>query len=89
MRVIITGASGLLGSAVHRAFVASADKPEILALSHTRTGNGLTQLDLLDLAQAERVFSEFRPDWIIHCAAERRPDIAEKVRLRVIPPGGG
>jgi S-adenosylmethionine synthetase len=79
MRVIITGASGLLGSAVHRAFLASTAKPEILALSHTRSGDGLTPINLLDLDNTEGLFQQFKPEWIIHCAAERRPDIAEKV----------
>jgi S-adenosylmethionine synthetase len=78
MRVIITGASGVLGSAVHAAFRAQPGT-ELLALSHTRTGAGLEPLDLLDAAQTEARFGAFRPDWVIHCAAERRPDVAAKV----------
>jgi S-adenosylmethionine synthetase len=78
MRIIITGASGVLGSAVRDAFERTSHV--VLALSHSRTGPGLTQLDLLDASRVEAVFGEFKPDWVIHCAAERRPDVAAKVR---------
>lgn len=75
MRVIITGASGVLGSAVREAFSGL----DVLALSHSRAGAGLTQLDLLDASRVEAAFAEFKPDWVVHCAAERRPDVAAKV----------
>ncbi|CAK5261976.1 unnamed protein product [Mycena citricolor] len=70
------GASGVLGSAIRDAF--NAANTELLSLSHTRSGDNLTQLDLLDFPAVEKVFGEFKPDWVIHCAAERRPDVAEK-----------
>lgn len=78
MRTIITGASGVLGSAVREAF-ASAPSVDVLALSHSRSGTGLTQLDLLDAPRVEATFTDFKPDWVIHCAAERRPNVAAKV----------
>ncbi|KAF7319002.1 RmlD-sub-bind domain-containing protein [Mycena chlorophos] len=76
-KVVITGASGVLGSAIRTAFAGAADT-QVLALSHTRSGDGLTQLDLLDKPKVESSLSAFKPDWLIHCAAERRPDVAEK-----------
>ncbi|KAJ7276068.1 hypothetical protein B0H12DRAFT_1083460 [Mycena haematopus] len=76
-KVIITGASGVLGSAVRKAFTAAATI-EVLALAHSRSGDGLTQLDLLNEPEVERVYRDFKPNWVIHCAAERRPDVAEK-----------
>ncbi|KAE9400519.1 NAD(P)-binding protein [Gymnopus androsaceus JB14] len=79
MKVIITGASGVLGSAIHHAFTNNTNQIHtVLALSHTRTTTGLLQLDLTHKDQVEKVFAEFKPDWVIHCAAERRPDVAEK-----------
>jgi len=30
------------------------------------------------MEEVERVFRQFQPDWVMHCAAERRPDVAEK-----------
>ncbi|KAJ7666144.1 hypothetical protein DFH06DRAFT_1186039 [Mycena polygramma] len=76
-KVIITGASGVLGSAVRNAFSGSPTT-EVLSLAHSRSGDGLRKLDLLDAAEVEKVFREFGPNWVIHCAAERRPDVAEK-----------
>ncbi|KAI0763433.1 NAD-P-binding protein [Trametes elegans] len=76
MRVIVTGASGVLGTAVYNAFKSAGHT--VLGLAHSRPKDDLKQLDLTDAAQTERVFSDFKPNWIIHCAAERRPDIAEK-----------
>ncbi|KAI0325166.1 NAD-P-binding protein [Cubamyces sp. BRFM 1775] len=75
-RVIVTGASGVLGSAVYAAFKSAGHT--VLGLAHSRPTDELKQLDLTDVAATERVFSEFKPEWIIHCAAERRPDAAEK-----------
>ncbi|KAH9933734.1 NAD(P)-binding protein [Fomitopsis serialis] len=76
MRVIITGASGILGSAVYKAYKAAGH--EVLGLANSRPTGELKKLDLLDSAEVERVFMGFKPDWVIHCAAERRPDVAEK-----------
>ncbi|KAF8068757.1 hypothetical protein FPV67DRAFT_1668830 [Lyophyllum atratum] len=88
LRVIITGktwthppsfrASGVLGSAVREAFNFDGAQAEVLGLSHTRSGEGLVQLDLTKGDEVEKVFRDFKPNWVIHCAAERRPDVAEK-----------
>ncbi|KAF8637839.1 hypothetical protein AX17_002468 [Amanita inopinata Kibby_2008] len=76
MKVIVTGASGVLGTAVRKAFQASGH--EVLGLSHSRSGDGLVQLDLTKPEEVNKMFEGFRPQWVIHCAAERRPDVAEK-----------
>lgn len=49
-------------------------------LSHSRPTEDLEPLDLTDPFKTVKVFADFAPDWVIHCAAERRPDVAEKVR---------
>jgi S-adenosylmethionine synthetase len=81
VHVIITGASGVLGTSVWNAFKSPSDGSthDILALSNTRMGAGLMPLDLLDDKRVAAEFEKFRPDWVIHCAAERRPDVAAKV----------
>ncbi|KAK7034492.1 hypothetical protein VNI00_012339 [Paramarasmius palmivorus] len=71
-------ASGVLGSAIRDAFKSHKPDCEILALSNTRTGDGLVPLDLTNRDAVDNKFKEFKPNWIIHCAAERRPDVAEK-----------
>jgi S-adenosylmethionine synthetase len=76
MRVIVTGASGVLGTQVYKAF--TREKHDVLGLSHTRTSPELLQLDLMNELETVKVFEDFKPDWVVHCAAERRPDVAEK-----------
>ncbi|KAG5350312.1 hypothetical protein C0989_011644, partial [Termitomyces sp. Mn162] len=69
-------ASGVLGTSVREAFVNA--RHEVLGLSHTRSGGGLVQLDLTKETEVEELLTDFKPNWVIHCAAERRPDVAEK-----------
>src|SRR5258707_9472246 len=72
--VLITGASGMLGRDLMRRF---ADVGAVgTALS--RTGAGLTRLDLTDHAATAALVRELRPKVIVHAAAERRPDVSEK-----------
>jgi len=79
LKVIITGASGVLGTAVREAFTKTSDQHfEVLGLAHSRSGDGLIKVDVTDKGEVTRIFTEFKPNWVIHCAAERRPDVAEK-----------
>jgi S-adenosylmethionine synthetase len=81
-KVLVTGASGVLGTAVYDAFKAAAW--DTIGLARSRIAPGLTQLDLLDEGAVEALVQQLRPQWVIHCAAERRPDVAEKVPLRLV-----
>ncbi|KAI1794474.1 NAD(P)-binding protein [Ganoderma leucocontextum] len=76
VRVIVTGASGVLGSAVYAAFKSAGITT--LGFANSRPTDELKQLDLVDAEATEHIFTEFKPNWVIHCAAERRPDVAEK-----------
>ncbi|KZP33704.1 NAD(P)-binding protein [Athelia psychrophila] len=80
MRTIITGASGLLGTQVYKAFIEQYGSKDVLGLAFSRAAEGghTKKLDLMDAEATETVFTQFKPDWVIHCAAERRPDVAEK-----------
>ncbi|KAG9028022.1 hypothetical protein FRB95_006977 [Tulasnella sp. JGI-2019a] len=77
MKVIITGASGVLGSAIYSEFQRDSFF-EIKGLSHSSPRDDLTKINLLDAHATENVIASFKPDWVIHCAAERRPDVASQ-----------
>ena len=68
MKLLVTGGSGLLGSAVVRA--ARGRSWEVAAPSRQT-------LDISDPSACSRVFSAEAPDWVIHCAAFTAVDSAE------------
>ena len=59
-KVIITGASGVLGSAVYNVFKAAGNP--VLGLAHTRATKELVALDLLDFPAVDGAFADFEPD---------------------------
>lgn len=63
MKIIVTGASGVLGTAVYDAFSTSGH--EVLGLAHSRPKGDLVKLDLLDNAAVERTFGDFKPDCML------------------------
>lgn len=68
-KIIVTGASGVLGSAVYAAFRRAGH--HVLGLAHSRSTGELVKLDLLDTEGVERVFGEFKPDcefWVMFIA---------------------
>ncbi|KAH9811866.1 hypothetical protein DFH28DRAFT_1178565 [Melampsora americana] len=76
IKIIVTGASGLLG----RAVVAHLKEQGHLVkgLAFSRATNGLEKIDLRDTRAVEDLIKGFEPNLLVHCAAERRPDVAEK-----------
>ncbi|KAJ1311672.1 hypothetical protein OPQ81_010146 [Rhizoctonia solani] len=77
MKVLVTGASGVLGSAVYKAFQA-VKGAEVKGTAHTRPSGDVIAIDLCDEPLVTKLIQDFKPDWVIHCAAERRPDVAAK-----------
>ena len=75
-KVLVTGASGLLGRALLKEF--ENKNWQVLGLAYSRASGSLRKVDLNDRSQVENVFEQFQPDIVIHAAAERRPDIVEK-----------
>ncbi|KAF9652640.1 NAD-P-binding protein [Thelephora ganbajun] len=71
MKVIVTGASGVLGKATHIAYKAA--HYDVTGLAYLRATDHLERLDLTNFPETEAFFEITRPDWVIHCAAERRP----------------
>ena len=68
MRVLVTGAAGLLGSAVTEVLQRAGD--EVHATMHAA-------LDIVDTAAVEDVVRRIRPDVIVNCAAYNDVDGAE------------
>lgn len=75
-RVLVTGASGLLGRAILHRF--SEAGWSVLGLAFSRARDELRKVDLCDPKQVEAVLDEFQPQVVIHSAAERRPDVVDK-----------
>lgn len=78
MKVLITGASGLLGRAVHQQCIDNNIETKALAFTRSDPAKQLVRLDLTDATALESCLRDFQPDVIIHTAAERRPDVVEK-----------
>lgn len=76
-RVLVTGASGLLGRAIVRIFSSDSDL-EVLGAGFSRALPPLVRLDVRSRDEVIRTLDDFAPNILIHAAAERRPDIVEK-----------
>src|SRR5690349_22850453 len=68
MKVLVTGAGGMLGRAVVRA----AD-----FVNHEVVGLTRAELDVTDVAAVRAAFGEHRPDAVVNCAAWTDVDGAE------------
>lgn len=77
VKVMVTGATGLLGRAVVAELEAQPDV-EVLACGYSRAVQGVHRLDLTLSSQVTAFIETHQPDVIVHCAAERRPDISEQ-----------
>eukprot|EP00405_Crypthecodinium_cohnii_P036342 CAMPEP_0206540318 /NCGR_PEP_ID=MMETSP0325_2-20121206/8918_1 /ASSEMBLY_ACC=CAM_ASM_000347 /TAXON_ID=2866 /ORGANISM="Crypthecodinium cohnii, Strain Seligo" /LENGTH=318 /DNA_ID=CAMNT_0054037987 /DNA_START=90 /DNA_END=1046 /DNA_ORIENTATION=- len=75
-RVLITGASGMLGRSLFRLLSAEPDAYEILGTAYSRVVPPLERLDLTDTDSMNALFEKFEPNFVVHCAAERDPDRA-------------
>lgn len=74
-RALITGATGLLGRAVYKEF--KDNNWHVLGCGYSRARPRFESLNLLDTSAVKELIQDFKPHVIVHCAAERRPDIVE------------
>jgi dTDP-4-dehydrorhamnose reductase len=92
MRILITGASGLLGA--NLALEAAALGHQVFGQAHRQrletTAFSALTADLTEQGAFEQLFVRARPDWVIHCAAvanledcERDPGLAERLNAHV------
>ncbi len=76
LRILITGATGLLGREVFNVF-SSETNNTIIGLGYKRAKEPLKKVDLTDDSSVNSFFENNVFDIIIHCAAERDPSICE------------
>lgn len=91
MRLLVTGASGLLG--LNLALEASRDHDVFGSVNRNQLKNAPFDVIHSDLTQdgsLELLFEISRPDWVINCAAlanleacEAQPDLAEKLNIEL------
>lgn len=78
MKILVTGASGLLGRSLMLRLAALADAPGgLIGAAYSRSAAPLHRLDLTDEAALRHAFAGWAPDLVVHAAAERRPDIVD------------
>ena len=68
MKVLVTGAQGLLGREVCRVF---SSEHEVIATD-------IAELDVTDLSAVRRMFAEVQPELVVNCAARTDVDGCEK-----------
>ncbi|GAA5939407.1 hypothetical protein JCM1841_006614 [Sporobolomyces salmonicolor] len=76
MKLLVTGASGLLGRAVFSE--ARSAGHDVRGTALTRACGDLVKLDLTDEMAVKALLEQYKPEVVIHCAAERRPDAVEQ-----------
>ncbi len=75
MKIVLTGASGLLGRALHREL---NEEHEVVGLANRHAEGGLQALDLRDAEAVDALCRRETPDVLIHSAAYRDPDYCEE-----------
>jgi len=86
-RILITGGAGFIGSAVVRHIISDTDDTVVVVDKLTYAGNlaslapvaqdsrfAFEQVDIIDRAELDRVFSQYQPDLVMHLAAESHVD---------------
>ncbi|XP_031133516.1 methionine adenosyltransferase 2 subunit beta isoform X1 [Sander lucioperca] len=74
--VLVTGATGLLGRAVLKEFQSSGWL--VSGTGYRRARPRLLRCDLTDEDAVRALMQQLKPDVVVHCAAERRPDVMER-----------
>lgn len=85
MKILITGASGLLGQYLNLEF---SNNYQIMSLYNSNIGNcnklNSVKLDLNDFDKCRKLLKDFSPDLVIHTAAVSSPITAQKLSSKVV-----
>ncbi len=76
MKVMITGATGLLGRSL-MSELSSSDSLDVIGTGLRRARGAIHSLDLRDSGAVKQFVESQSPAVILHAAAERRPDVSE------------
>ncbi|XP_059846724.1 methionine adenosyltransferase 2 subunit beta isoform X4 [Hypanus sabinus] len=74
-RVLVTGATGLLGRAVYKEFAENGW--DAVGCGYRRARPRFEKVNLLEAGDVRRIIQEVKPHAVVHCAAERRPDVVQ------------
>ena len=78
MKILVTGASGLLGRSLMAELAPLAGSADaLIGTAHSRLKAPLRRLDLTDETAVRAAFAEWSPELVVHSAAERRPDVVD------------
>ena len=77
MKILVTGASGLLGRSLMPELAPLAGADVLIGTAHSRLKPPLRKLNLTDEAAVRAAFAEWSPELVVHSAAERRPDVVD------------
>ncbi len=75
-KIMVTGATGQLGRAVVKQLELTGH--EVVATGFSRANDSVHRLDLTHSNEVADFVSLHSPQVIVHCAAERRPDVSEQ-----------
>lgn len=76
-KIFITGCGGMLGKAMYTFFSGSGEH-EVIATDRNVNEQWLKYLDVTDFKEVERQLSNFKPDFVLHLAAETDLEYCEK-----------
>src|SRR5579864_4496444 len=79
-KIVVTGASGLLGANLVFEFAGSGEHVLALCRNHLVRFPGVDTIecDITDSARLSQLLKRLRPQWIVHCAAATNVDWCER-----------
>ena len=77
MRILIVGASGVIGSKIRTNFLSEKFELTSTFFSHKLNSENEYQLDIREKSDVEKIFLKFQPDIVFHTSAITNIDLCE------------